>query len=106
MAMDANRVVNAAHDAYWPACLLRLQAQNIPQAHIDALKAENKQLINCILTAMVNEIKQNAETNVTANLDATLSALHVGSPIPNDGGAAIKSAMNAALPTSTTKRIS
>ncbi len=106
MAMNIDRVVNAAHDDYWPSVRWRLASRQIPEDHIAALKDENKELIRCILSAMVQEIQQYAETNVTDNLVSTLNALRAGSAIPQDGGAAIKSAMNAALPTSTTKRIS
>ena len=105
MALDIERITAAAHDANWPKVLSRLQSANIPANHVDCLKAENKELIRDIVTAIIKDIWDNAETLVQGDVQQIITAIKGGTTVSQDGGATFKMTVSAALPTNVSVKI-
>ena len=105
MALDIERITAAAHEANWPKIYARLQSANIPAGHMDSLKAENRELIHDIVTAIIKDIWDNAETLVQGDVQQIITAIKGGTTVSQDGGATFKMTVSAALPTNVSVKI-
>lgn len=107
MALDATRPTNTALADYFDNGIKpNLIAASVPDAKIAEMRANMNSLISAICSALIGEITANGVTNVTDAVNSIVSAIQGGVPVAMDGGAALKTSIVSALPSTVSGKIS